>query len=332
MEALGSREAQALFEQLPKDKRLATLSPAYVVADASRSVDLEPVFICYRETGSFWLHGVHRGRVPGEMWFDLQSPYGYGGPLSSSTDAGFLSRAWADYARWCAESDILAEFVRFHPLTGNWRYYSGEVRDDRRTVAVALEAGSELLAGYLTRCRTAIRKAQAAGVVPIWLSLADHIERFGSYYRDGMAAIGAEDFYLFDDAYFSALADLPGIKLLACHQRGTWLSAGLFLRGADTLEYHLSATTGDGRRMGATNLLLHAAAEWGQAEGLAWLYLGGGTDGREDNPLFFFKAGFSEHHFPFRTGFAIHHRDAYEKLRSKHPETGKPSSRILFYR
>lgn len=332
IELLQTTDARRLFEQLPDRLRIATLSPEYVFADASRSTDLEPIFLSYRESESFWLQGLHRSHVPGAALFDLQSPYGYGGPLGSTDDRAFISRAWAAYTDWCREANVVAEFIRFHPVAANWRFYGGEVRDDRSTVGIAVEQGIDLLNSYTTRSRTAIRKAQASGIKPVWLPVSGQIERFGNFYRNAMTVRGADSFYMFDDRYLSELAKVPGIRLLVCFLDEEWVSAGLFMFGATTFEYHLSATTVAGRKLGATNLLIHEAAALAQSEGREWLYLGGGTDRREDNSLFFFKSGFSEHRLPFRIGFAVHDPKAYDGLRKAHNDSHEDLSRILFYR
>lgn len=329
--SVGVEEAQQLFDSLPSTHRIATLSPRYVTVDAQRDEALTPIFVVYREGDAFWLHGVHRAPVPGTPWQDLQSAYGYGGPLANCEDSDFAARAWAAYQDWCAKESILAEFVRFHPLCENWRYYGGESRDERATVVIPL-AGPDPAAGYETRCRTAVRKARNAGIETEWLDPAACAERFAGFYREGMASIGADVFYFFDDAYFASLACMPGVSLLACHLKGDWLSAGLFLRCGDTAEYHLSATTPAGRRLGATNLLIDAAAEQACAEGASRLYLGGGTDAAEDNPLFFFKRSFSALRAPYRIGHALHRPADYVALREAYRRRGVVSSRILFYR
>lgn len=53
------------------------------------------------------------------------------------------------------------------------------------------------------------------------------------------------------------------------------------------------------------------------AEGLEALYLGGGTDTRADNPLLFYKLGFSRHTLPFYVGEAVHDPAAYWALAAR---------------
>lgn len=330
IELPSADEAQALFQSLDAGQRLFTLSPAYALADGLRDTSLLPLFFVWREEEDFWLHSLHRGKVAGTAWYDLQSPYGYGGPLASCDDPDFLARATSAYRNWCEEEGILAEFVRFHPLAENWRFYGGTVKHDRQTVAIPL--GQPPLAGYSVRARTAVRKAMNAGLHADWLPAVNHAREFGAFYRQAMAAIHAEPSYHFGDAYFLALMALPGVRLLACRLAGQWLAAGLFLEGGDALEYHLSAANDEGKKWAATNLLLHDAAQTGHEEGRSWLYLGGGTDRREDNPLLFFKAGFSSRRFPFRIGHQVFQPAAYEEMKATRAAAGLATNRVLFYR
>src|SRR5581483_11881257 len=124
----------------------------YVIADSKRS-DLLPRFFVYSSGGECFYHGVQMGRVVGTEFFDLQSAYGYGGPLSSSDATSFLEEAWRNYRTWCEANRVLAEFVRFHPLLENWRFYWGEVVSDRETVWIDLTR-PDTLAEFAVRART----------------------------------------------------------------------------------------------------------------------------------------------------------------------------------
>ena len=86
----------------------------------------------------------------------MQSAYGYGGPVASTTDPAFLQSASAVWKDWCQEKKVLVEFIRFHPLLENWRFFSGDIFDDRMTVWIDL-AVPGLMAQYTTRVRTAVR-------------------------------------------------------------------------------------------------------------------------------------------------------------------------------
>jgi Acetyltransferase (GNAT) domain len=324
--------ARALYARLPHSLRLATLSPDYVEVDASRSAEIQPAYWCYQEADSFWCHGFHLAVLPAVGGFDIQSPYGYGGPVANSEDAGFLARAWNAYVDWAREAGVAAEFIRFHPLAQNTRFYGGCIEEDRQTVWVNLQT-DDPSAEYQTRVRTAIRKAQKSGIKFECAGSDEIVSRFAMFYRAGMTAISASPFYLFDDAYFDQIARWPASRLSVCTFKGEWLSAGLFLYGDDCVEYHLAASSDAGKRLSASNLLLHEVALSAKAEGYLRLYLGGGSDPQPDNPLYFYKAGFSRNRAPFSVGTFCHDAARYEVLKKRWPDSyaAKPD-RLLFYR
>ena len=152
-------EAKALFETLPEELKAPSLSPEYVAADSLRDASLEPLFWTYREENDILYHPFHMAKIPGTPYRDIQSAYGYGGPVATSEDPGFLGRADCAFRKWCREKGIIAGFFRFHPLLRNWRFFQGEVIRDRTTIWIDLRV-PDLLASYKPRHRTEIRAIQ----------------------------------------------------------------------------------------------------------------------------------------------------------------------------
>lgn len=329
MRAITFSEACEWYNSLSSNQRIPTLSPKYVVLDSLRDPSLQPQFIGWRRGSEFWMHGTHRSIAAGTGVIDLQSPYGYGGPLSNSSDAGFLNAAWQKYVDFCRKQGWLAEFVRFHPLMK--LNYDGIVIKERNTVVVDLKA-QNIRSTYSTRCRTSIRKALAQGL-EVRLGVPEELEQdFPNFYREGMKAIGADAFYLFNDRYFEQFSKWQDAQLLICYRGDEWLSAGIFLSQGDYIEYHLSATVPSGRNFGATNLLLDYAAHLGKEQSRSYLYLGGGTSSDESNPLYFFKKSFSSNVYPFFIGFTPFDEIRYSTLKNKYMNENRPVNRFLFYR
>jgi len=328
---LDLRSAIALFELLPIERKIVTVSPAYVAADAKRNAQLEPLHLTYQENELFWLHSVQRMAITEIDAWDVRSSYGYGGPIANTDDDAFLKRAEQAYCSYCRDYRIVAEFIRLHPMAAAWQVYGGSRSFDRQTVAI--ELGSDVpRETYSVRARTAVRKAEKAGLKAVELPVDGNVRAFAVFYREAMRVIGADDFYLFNDSYFADLMALPNARLLAVLRAdGRWVSAGLFLFGGEMAEYHLSGTMAEGRALGATNLLIDYAASLAKEAGLQALFLGGGTNSAPDNPLFFFKKSFSEAVFPYDIGTRIHIDSLYEELRRIYPSKYR-SDRILFYR
>lgn len=311
LQVLTLDEAQRRFLALPPRLRLVTLSPAFAAADAARDAQLQCRWLAFASGSAQWLHSFHLRALPGPAgaWGAI-SPYGYGGPLADREDAGFLAKAWAAYTAWCRQQGVLAEFCRFHPEAGNEVFFGGPVTLNRLCVSVDLTL-PQVEAQFSTLALRKLRRAQARGARARFSRAPQDWSRFGAFYRDAMAAMGAAPWYHFGDPYFAALRALPQAWLCICEAEGDWASAGVYLFGEEVVEYHLGASSASGHGAGTAYLLQAAAARRGQEEGARALYLGGGITPAEDNTLLFYKKSFSRRLLPFRIGQTIHDEDAY---------------------
>lgn len=324
--------ALVFFHRLPDTLQAPSLHPAYVQADAARASELTPVFFVYQNGDNFFYHAFHLAAVPGTAYRDIQSPYGYGGPVATVDDPAFLAEAWQAYSSWCEEHRVLAEFVRFHPLLENWRFFSGEAVADRETVWVYLKL-PDLLASYEVRARTAIRKAVKQSLSVEWWAAKRFHEAFQPLYCATMEGLKASSFYFFPPEYFSRLAQWDGVHYAVSLYEGKVVAAAIFMQGPDILEYHLSAADEVGKKFGATNLLLHEAGLYGQRAGCSRLHLGGGVNADANNSLLFFKSGFSDRRASYKIGRKIHNPAAYLEMKSQwQAKTGRDSNRVMFYR
>lgn len=332
MPVICSSDAIAFFDGLPPRLKVPSLHPSYVLSDAKRSNSLHPIFFVYQSGYEYYYHAFHTQAILETNLIDVQSPYGYGGPIATTTDIGFLANAWKKYDEWCQENRVLVEFIRFHPLLENWRYFAGDVVSNRDTVWINLTT-PDLFGGYATRSRTAIRKAVANDVQFEWESPESFLDAFPALYASTMDVLGADQSYYFSHHYFenTVLANMAWFGI--CRKEAQIIAGAIFLVAEDFVEYHLSATNMLGRTLAATNLLIHRAAMRAQSTGKTMFHLGGGSNSSEDNKLLFFKCGFSHLKAPFKIGSKVHQPSIYENLKVdwalKH---GEPAKNILFYR
>jgi hypothetical protein len=325
-------QALQAFSCLDKTKQIPSLHPYYVRADSKRDKTLEPVFFLFEENKNIFYYAFHLSRIPDTDYFDIQSPYGYGGPIASCNDSGFSEKAWAHFSLWCLEHNVIAEFVRFHPLLRNWQYFRGDVFDDRQTVWIDLTL-DDLFMSYLTRSRTVIRKATKSGLSVEWLKGEMPLKEFYELYSLAMKEKEAGDFYVFPFEYHEELLNWDCSHLAICKLEGKTIAASLFLIGPSLVEYHLSYALSEGRKLGASSLLLHEAAIYSKQKSCVNMHLGGGTDKQPDNPLLFFKKGFSRNTESFKIGKKIHNPEVYARLKKEWQRVhGVEPVRVLFYR
>jgi hypothetical protein len=321
-----------VFNVLPKTIKAPQLDPEYVVFDTLRDKTLEPIFFVFQDNDNIFYCAVHKSMVEGTNYYDLQSPYGYGGPIATTQDKLFLDKAWDAYSEWCMDNQILVEFIRFHPILQNWNYYGGDILYNRETVWINLEQ-DDLMSEYRPRARTSIRKAIKSGLKITWYDGEPFIDIFVPLYYQEMIELQAEEFYMFKKDYFEAIAKWDKAKFAVCSLDQQILAAAIFIFDGDVMEYHLSASNPEGKRLCATNLILHEAAFLGKNLGFKSLHLGGGTDSKPDNSLLFFKAGFSRNRSHFKIGRKVYRKEEYEQLKRDWQENRQINcDKVLFYR
>lgn len=243
--------------------------------------------------------------------WDAVSPYGYAGPAFPVDLDDVGRRAALDVAADALrDADCVAWFLRLHPLLDDgWSDGAAGVRDHGQTVSIDLTTDDAafrrgLRAGHRGDVDRAVRDGVTVEVVA-GPDLDDPaFAAFRALYAATMTRVGADPYYLFDDAYFAALADALGDDLLVLLARGADgapLAGALFTAcaAAGVGQYHLSGTAG-GSGLQATKLVVATARGVLRDRGLAVLHLGGGR-GAEEDSLFRFKAGFSERRHRYRS-------------------------------
>lgn len=332
MTILDVQNAIEVFESLPKLFQVSYLHPYYILADAARDKTLTPVFFVYQENGLCFYHAFHIQPIQGTNFIDIQSPYGYGGPVSTSENAPFLSKAWYEYNQWCASNNVLVEFLRFHPLLENWKYFSGDVLNNRETVWIDLTL-ADVMSKYTPRMRTSIRKGYRQGLQVEWLEPLQNISTFYSIYTGAMKALNASRFYFFSEKYFQELARTNLMWLGFCFKDSRPIAGAIFLLGKDIVEYHLGGSGYEGKKYGAMKMIFHEAALEAKPYGFSKLYLGGGSDTSPNNTLLMFKKKFSTQKAHFKIGRRIHNTTAYFALKAQwENKMGVQEHKILFYR
>lgn len=224
--------------------------------------------------------------------FDAQSAHGYGGPLATTTDPGFLRDAWRAAAGAMRDDGVVSVFLRLHPLARNETILppGAACREDRATASIDLRAGLDgaALSVHRNMLRRAARLGLRAEVVPVD---RENAAEFVAMYDATMRRLDADAMYLFGRGYVDHLRAL-GDQISLARVRGTHgevVAAALALWGAREGEYHLAARVADSENC-AGNLLLHALAQEGARRGLDALHLGGGRSADPDDALWRFKS------------------------------------------
>ena len=78
--------------------------------------------------------------------------------ISNTKNSKFLDLVSKKFQLWSIENNVIAEFVRFHPLIDNHNLYKGEIIENRETIFLDLK--SNFFAQYESRRKTDIKRGK----------------------------------------------------------------------------------------------------------------------------------------------------------------------------
>jgi serine/alanine adding enzyme len=314
----GSRWNHHL-EQFPPEHRDVYFSEEYVRLYETEE-DVVESFFC-REGEKVLLFPYLRRRIAlaGADCYDLETAYGYGGPIANTTDGRFIPRALAAMEEHFRESRVIAGLVRFHPLIGNHRLFadSPSVSFDRTTVAIDLTQDREDIwkEQVHPKQRNSIRKAQKSGLSFQADRDLRYMDVFAEIYRKTMGRLGSDSFYLFSPKYFQEtkkLGDKVFLGLILAS--GEIVACALFMECGVYGHYHLAGSLEEFKQHNPSSLLVFETALYLKDRGIRLFHLGGGTDRSEQNTLFQFKERFSKLRYPFYVGKFVYERKVYDEV------------------
>jgi len=322
---IDAQKWRQTLAQMPKGLQDVYFFPEYIAMHRFKSTAQALMFI-YRQSDKLWIYPftitpitrIGKRHVEEDV-FDIETPYGYGGPLANTDDMDFIAEALHAFESWCRTRGAVSEFVRFHPLVRNERWAGPKMELLRERENVSLDLG-QIDGGRLPfngKARNMLKRAERLEIRVVAYT-DNYFGKFIDLYLRTMDVIKADEYYFFSDAYFQALQELVRDSgwLLVAEKDQIWLAASLFLKGPKWVHYHLSASDLDKRLPGSTNLILYTCAKLAKNEGLDLLHLGGGRPGGSENdPLLKFKKSMATDSHDFYIGKRIHNREVYVYLR-----------------
>jgi len=246
-------------------------------------------------------------------FYDLETPYGYGGIYSNTDDKQFLKIALSSYEDKCKKENIIAEFTRFHPFN-NIPLLLSDFFDmkihDRNIVYVDLSISkNERWNRYSSNVRNILRKCEKKMI----FSKNDNLSDFINLYNKTMDKNDADSFYYFDDKYFNSLFNLDNVELYKVEYNGILLSSSFFMFSADFGHYHLSANNDEYAKYNANYFMLDSIFDIARERNIKYFILGGGRINEEDDSLLKFKQKFSLLTKPFYIAGKVYNNEVYQR-------------------
>ena len=313
------------FESLDIEHQDIYFTPAYYSLYQNYG-DGEAQCFVYEKDGKIALYPFLKNPITplgyelDKEYYDIQGAYGYNGLIASTDDADFIACFWEEFDAWCQDNDIVAEFMRFHPLLNNQRLASPKMKSffSRHTVALDLNLSLDEIwtQQFSSKNRNMIRKAEKEGVEVVE---SNDYEAFRNLYDRTMTNLNAENYYFFPQSYYDEYqASFKDNSILYFAMLdGKVIAGSMFMFCEEYAHYHLSARDREYSKYAANNLILWYGIQKAKERGCKWFHFGGGTTGEENDSLLLFKQNFSKSKMDFWIGKRVHNQNVYDNVVSQ---------------
>lgn len=291
---------------------------AFMREDESNGV---PVLLYYENGGDRAVNVVFKRDVstdhkfndvlPKDTYFDLITPYGYGGFLGEIDDYQFLNAA---YSRYCADNKYICEFVRFGLFSDYYQHYSGETESRTHNVVRNLESSiDEIWMDFKQKVRKNVKRANSYGLEIIIDESGMYMDDFLRIYYGTMERSDAEEQFYFKKQFFEELMSMDNAVMFHVKFEEKIISTELVLYGANNCYSYLGGTDSEYFYARANDFLKYEIIKWAKEKSLKNFVLGGGYG--SDDGIFQYKMNLAPHGIKdFYIGRKVFDQDAYEKL------------------
>ena len=254
-------------------------------------------------------------------YFDITTPYGYGGPVVHyATDRKKLVENYEKrFCEYCLQNNIISEFVRFHPIEKNYEDFDEmyDIKFMRKTLGTSLKWDDPIMKEFSKNCRKKIRRILKNNVHFEIEQKPDSLTEFKRIYDSTMKRKHANEYYFFEDSYYEDILKYfkDQVALAKAYLGDKLIACGLYFLSGKTIHAHLSGTDTDYLKYSPAYILKYGTALWGKEHGYELIHYGGGLSNSEEDSLYKFKRRFAEKtDFDFYIGKRIWNRDIYDKL------------------
>jgi hypothetical protein len=211
-------EWKLLYSRLEDGKKTPFSNPEYLL---SNNIIGSGKVVCFFALlgNNYVLYPTNLNKIETELseqslthYYDLESAYGYNSPVITHPDSDLITRFNHSIKNYCTKNNIIAEFIRFCPLTdGRDVLQNAKIIPQLNNVILPLHEGYNAIweKAYDPGVRKAIRKAHRS---PLNFSYsqgedisAAHIETLYDIYTKTMLRNKAKNFYMFPYDYISTM-------------------------------------------------------------------------------------------------------------------------------
>lgn len=252
------------------------------------------------------------GKIEKGQYFDLITPYGYGGFWGNISDWDKLNKTYTEY---CMSKHYVCEFVRFELFTEYHKHYDGEVETRTHNVVRNLEMPlDEMWMDFKQKVRKNVKRANKYNLNCIIENTDGHMDDFLRIYYSTMDRTRAEDEYYFSKQFYEDLNEMKdNVMYFHVVYEDKVVSTELVIFGSENVYSYLGGTDREYFDLRPNDFLKYEIIKWAKEKELKNFVLGGGYGA--DDGIFQYKLCLAPHgEYDFYIGRKIFDKESYDKL------------------
>lgn len=259
------------------------------------------------------------------QYYDIVTPYGYGGPIihNTSNKDKLIKEYLAEFQKYVDENNIIAEFIRFHPLLNNALDFKEIYNSiyDRKTVGTNLTYEDVISTEFSKHKRKDIRRILKNPNIRFEINENPiKLDEFIEIYYSTMERNKADSYYFFNKNYFDELLKKFQKNIITCKVffKEKLIAMGVYFRYGKLLHAHLSGSLTEYLEFSPAYILKYAMAIYGHEKNYELIHYGGGTTASPENFLYKFKKDFGKNtEFDFYISKKIWNPSVYNQMCQK---------------
>lgn len=227
-----------------------------------------------------------QGKIEEDSYFDLITPYGYGGFWGNVENWDDLNKT---YHKYCQENGYICEFVRFELFSTYRKYYAGDVETRTHNVVRNLEIPlDDIWMDFKQKVRKNVKRATKNGLQIIVENTNEHLKDFLDIYYSTMDRCDAQNSFFFSKDFFEEITLMnENIMYFYAVYDEKVVSAELVIYGSENCYSYLGGTNSEYFSVRPNDFLKYEIIKWAKEKGLKNFVLGGGYG--SDDGIFQYK-------------------------------------------
>lgn len=239
-------------------------------------------------------------------YFDIITPFDYGGYYYN--DKELLPIFFKEFQKYCIETNIISEFIRFYPLGKyNFEEISKYTEIQQLRNLIAIEYNNDFTKEYTNSRKRGIKKANER--FPLVFEKCS-IDNFMKIYYETMDKNGADKYYYFKKEYLQNLQLLNYVDIWQISLNNIPLSSLMILIENNYIYSYLGGSLNNSQKTNSYAVLTHEIAKKYSNENKMFI-LGGGKE-----QIYQFKKRFAKNkqRLPYYIGTKIYNSTVYNNL------------------